>query len=231
MRLLKITLLTLLLILAACAPEDLDMTPTATPTFTPPPTSTPRPTPTTDPNEEASEEETSGSGEGTAEAEAQAADSGGTTDGGLLEQLIAAVPDRVNAGSIQWGRTADEITTERIIYQDVEGGQTARLFFAERGGGASELTFGVFDSPEAAQAYYEVILGRLRTLENSQTRDNFPQPNAFGGGTYGSDAIFVRDNVFIRISVPRFSSTAGDPLVPYARAVFQIVDGVTGASS
>jgi hypothetical protein len=216
-------LLTLLLLLAACAPEDLDMTPTVTPTFTPPPTSTPRPTATTNPDEEASE-----SAEATAEAETA---EGGESSGGLLEQIIAAVPDRVNAGAIQWGRTADEISNERIIYQDVDGGQTARLFFAERGGGASELTFGVFESPEAAQAYYDLIHGRLRTLENSQTRDNFPQPNAFGGGTYGSDAIFVRDNLFIRISVPRFSSTAGDPLVPYARAVFQLVDAVTGTST
>jgi hypothetical protein len=137
----------------------------------------------------------------------------------------------VNAGAIQWGRTADEVSGERIVYQDVDGGQTARLFFAERGGGASELTFGVFESAEAAQAYYDTIRDRLRTLENAQTRDNFPQPNAFGGGTYGSDAIFVQDNIFIRISVPRFSSTAGDPLVPYARAVFQILDGVMGTGA
>lgn len=220
MRLLKITLLMVLLVLAACAPEDLDMTPTATPTFTPPPTSTPRPTATTDPNATASD-----TSEATVEAEAT--DEGG----GLLEQIIAAVPDRVNAGSIQWGRTADEVSGARIVYQDVDGGQTARLYFAERGGGAAELTFGVFETPEAAQAYYDLIRGRLRTLENSQTRDNFPQPNAFGGGTYGADAIFVGDTLFIRISVPRFSSTAGDPLVPYARAVFQIVDGVTGAGA
>ena len=72
--------------------------------------------------------------------------------------------------------------------------------------------------------------GRLRTLENAQTRDNFPQPNAFGGGTYGSDAVFAQDNLFIRISVPRFSSTAGDPLVPFSRTVFEIVNEVTGAS-
>ena len=226
MRLLKITLLTVLLVLASCAPEDLDITPTVTPTSTPPPTSTPRPTATADPNAAASDD-----GEATEEAEAQTVDSGEEAGGGLLEQLIAAVPDRVNAGAIQWGRTADEVSGERIVYQEVDGGQTARLYFAERGGGASELTLGVFESPEAAQAYYDEIHDRLRTLENAQTRDNFPQPNAFGGGTYGSDAIFVRDNLFIRISVPRFSSTAGDPLVPYARAVFQIVDGVTGATA
>jgi hypothetical protein len=220
MRLLKMALLIALVVLAACAPEDLDITPTATFTNTPPPTSTPLPRPTPNP-------EATAAVEGESEATAEATQ---TADGGLLDQLVAAVPDQLNAGAIQWRRSTEDVTSEEIVYQDVEGGRTAKLFFSERGGGASELTFGVFDTPEAAQAYYDLIRGRLRTLENAQTRDNFPQPNAFGGGTYGSDAIFVQDNLFIRISVPRFSSTAGDPLVPYSRAVFQIVDGVTGAS-
>jgi hypothetical protein len=34
----------------------------------------------------------------------------------------------------------------------------------------------------------------------------------------------VRDNVFIRVSIPRFSSTAGDPPNPMARPVFNILD-------
>jgi hypothetical protein len=223
MRLWKIALLIALFVLAACAPEDLDITPTVTPTNTPQPTSTPQPRPTADPAATPSTED------GT-EVTAEAA-SVETTDGGLLDQLVAAVPDQLNAGAIQWRRSTDEVSGEELVYQDIEGGRTAKMFFSERGGGASELTFGVFDTPEAAQAYYDVIRGRLRTLENAQTRDTFPLPNAFGGGTYGSDAIFVQDNLFIRISVPRFSSTAGDPLVPYSRAVFQLVDGVTGTSS
>jgi hypothetical protein len=60
-------------------------------------------------------------------------------------------------------------------------------------------------------------------LENAQERDNFPLPNAFGGGTYGSDAIFVVDTIFLRVSVPRFSGTMGDPLVPYARTLFTLL--------
>lgn len=226
MRLLKMALLIALFVLAACAPEDLDITPTATFTNTPPPTSTPQPRPTADPAATPSTEDDT---EETAEASSDEATE--TTDGGLLDQLVAAVPEQLNAGAIQWNRSTDDVTSEEIVYQDVEGGRTAKMYFSERGGGASELTFGVFETPEAAQAYYDVIRGRLRTLENAQTRDTFPQPNAFGGGTYGSDAIFAQDNLFIRISVPRFSSTAGDPLVPYSRAVFQIVDGVTGTSS
>jgi hypothetical protein len=221
MRLLKIALLIALFALAACAPDNLDITPTVTPTNTPLPTATREPTPTVDPEATPAVE---GEAEATAEASAQ------TGNGSLLDLLVAAVPAQLNAGAIQWNRSADEVTGEELVYQDVDGGRTARIFFDERGGGAAELTFGVFDSPEAATAYYETVRGRLRTLENAQTRDNFPQPNAFGGGTYGSDAVFAQDNLFIRISVPRFSSTAGDPLVPFSRTVFEIVNEVTGAS-
>ena len=101
---------------------------------------------------------------------------------------------------------------------------------SEPGGSEAELTFGVFETPEAAQAFYDEVLGRVRSLENAETRDIFPTPNAFGGGTYGSDAIFVQNNLYVRISIPQFSSTAGEPLSPLARSVFTIVNGVLGES-
>lgn len=198
-RLVKTTLLIALLTLAACAPEDLDITPSATPS--PEPTAAPTSEPGSTPTEEV-----------TAEAVI-------SQERVLLDQIVSIVPGSINAAPIVWQRTNDPIT-----YRDEEGGVTARIPFSERGGGASELTFGVFDTPEAALAFYEAVRGRLRTLERSEQRDNFPQPNAFGGGTYGSDAIWVRDNIFVRVSVPRFSSTAGDPLVPFGRQVIGILE-------
>lgn len=198
-RLVKTTLLISLVTLAACAPEDLDITPSATPSPVPTATLTPEPGNTA-----------------TAEATAEAAVSENRT---VLDQVVSGLPGTINAGVITWQRTSDPVT-----YRDEEGGVTARISFSERGGGAAELTFGVFDTSEAALAYYEAIRGRLRTLERSEQRENFPQPNAFGGGTYGSDAIWVQDNIFVRVSVPRFSSTAGDPLVPFSRQVINILE-------
>ncbi|MDZ4767391.1 MAG: hypothetical protein SGI73_22860 [Chloroflexota bacterium] len=191
----------LVLALAACAPENLDITPTPTATNTPIPTPTRAPTNTPDPNAVAGAEVT--------EAAAVVADSRAT-----LDLIIAAAPARINAGAIQWNRSR---TPTDIQEQD--DGTTAKLEYTEAGGGLSELTFGVFETPEGAQAYYDRIRA-LRTLERADVRDDFPLPNAWGRGTYGSEAIFLQDLIFVRISVPRFSSTTGDPLLPYARQIF-----------
>lgn len=138
----------------------------------------------------------------------------------LLEHILSSVPGNINAGTVSWRRDTSVDTN----YVNREGGVTARISFTEAGGGLMELTFGVFGAAEDASAYYDSVRGNLRTLERAEQRDVFPTPNAFGGGTYGWDAIFVRENVFIRVSVPRVSSTAGDPLNPMGRQVFTILD-------
>jgi hypothetical protein len=199
-----LTVLAAALMVGACAPENLDITPTPTATNTPIPTPTRAPTNTPDPNAVAGAEVT--------EAAAVVADSRAT-----LDLIVAAAPGRINAGAIQWTRSRTE-----TAYDEQDGGTTAKLEYTEAGGGLSELTFGVFETPEAAQAYYDRIRA-LRTLERADERDDFPMPNAWGRGTYGSDAIFLQELIFIRISVPRFSSTAGDPLLPYARQIFNTI--------
>jgi hypothetical protein len=191
-------------LLAACAPDDLDITPSPTASNTPVPTPTRAPTATPDPNASAAE---------ATEAAAPVVEGSRA----VLDAIVAAVPGRINAGAIQWNRSRTE-----TVFEEQDGGTTAKLEFTEAGGGLSELTFGVFDAPEAAQAYYDRIRG-LRTLERADERDDFPMPNAWGRGTYGSDAIFLQDLIFVRISVPRFSSTAGDPLLPYARQIFNTI--------
>ncbi len=196
----------LVLLLAACAPENLDITPSPTPTLTPEPTNTRLP------------QDTSAAA---APTDAPAEASGNRV---TLDAFVASIPASINAGQTTWNKTKDEVTSEETVYQDQEGGLTAKLFYDERGGGYSELTFGLFDTPEAALAFYEVVAERTRTLENAETRDQFATPNLFGGGTYGSDAIFVQGSLYIRISVPRFSSTLGDPLSPYARALFRLFE-------
>jgi len=148
----------------------------------------------------------------------------------LLDHLVNGIPAEIVAGS-QWKRGfAQECKTrDEIVYQEPDGGVVASLCYGEAVGGLSYVIIGAFASPEAAEAYYQLILGRTRTLDGAEERDSvgnftFPKPNAFGGGTYGSDAIFLKDNLFIQVSVPRFSSTSGEPLNPMARAVLRAVD-------
>lgn len=186
--------LVLVAVLSAClAPEDLDYTPTA-----PPPTETPA---------------------SAAADSAPATEEASSANQEVVEQILAAMPATINTSNLQWRQ--DTSTPPNIVER--EGGVTGRISLNEPGGGYSELTFGVFDTPEAARSYYDQVRGQLRTLEHAVEKDEFFTPNAFGGGTYGSDAIFVIDNLFIRISVPRFPSPAGDPLVPYSRALFRIL--------
>ena len=91
---------------------------------------------------------------------------------------------------------------------------------------------GVTGLLQGSEVKKNVFSGKAMAHVNIETEKKVltTTPNAFGGGTYGSDAIFVRDNVFIRVSVPRFSSTAGDPLNPMARPVFAILDDVLASS-
>ena len=211
----------LALLLTACAPEDLDITPSPTATLTPTPRPTAVPSPTPDPNasqadiDQAASDAQDAADEADAEAAALAADS----PQGQLDAIIAAIPNAIAAGQVSWNRNGDVTPL-----QGVEGGVAARIPYNERGGSIAELTIGLFETPELAMAYWQATKDRLRTLERSEERENFPLPNAFGGGTYGSDAIFVIDNVFLRVSVPQFSSTLGEPLGPMSRQALNILE-------
>ena len=211
----KIALLVFALTLAACAPDDLDITPSPTPTSTPEPTATRPPTPTPDPNADAEAEA----------AEAEAA----PVDVSAIDTILAAFPAQWQVGS-GWRKTANETTGEEVSRRDEDGGATFKVYYTQAGGSFSEITVGVFDTPEAAQAYYDLIAGRTRTLENAEERDIFPTPNLFGGGLYGQDALLLRDNTVVRVSVPRFNSNAGDPLNPLMRATLALIDAASGAA-
>jgi hypothetical protein len=215
----------LLALLGACAPDNLDVTPSPTPTNTPVPTNTRAPTMTPEP----------GVTPAAAAAEATPEVAAVSGNQALLDHLLANLPATMPGGAFQW--RARKHTNEGVqgmentpgtpypIYQEVEGGVTGKQGYREPGGSLAEITFGVFDTPEAAQAHYDLVLGRTRNLERPEERENFPKPNAFGGGTYGSDSIFLVDNLFIQVSVPQFSSTSpGEPLGPLARQVFTALD-------
>jgi hypothetical protein len=198
-RYLRLILLVTIAVLGACAPYDLDITPSATPT------PVPTPTPTPDPAE--------------IEAEAAVVDIGVVES--LLGQILDAVPGTIPAGATQWQRDG---TREPEDVRNVTNGIARRVFFTEQQGGRANLTFGVFNSPEDAENHYEFIRGIRSTLERGQPDDNFPDPNLFGSGLYGSNAIFQSDNIFVEVSVELFSSTAGNPLSGLARSALSTVE-------
>jgi hypothetical protein len=206
-RLLTVSAILIVSFLAACAPYDLDITPSATPT--PPPTATPTPEATA-----------------TLDAASEPADAlGAIADDDqlqlLLDAVVAAVPATLPAGAVQWRvdafRDPENLT-------NISQGVAKRVFFTEQQGGQANLTFGVFETPEDAHSHYEFIRGIRSSLERGTTDENFPQPNLFGSGLYGSNAIFQQDNIFVEVSVELFSSTAGNPLPGLSRQALSIVE-------
>lgn len=138
----------------------------------------------------------------------------------LLEYIVSTIPGNITAGTIAWRRDP----AANITWVERDGGVTARLAFIEPGGGAMELTFGVFPSNEVALSVFERTKTSIEQQVQLKESDEFPKPNGFGQGTYGRDAIFVRDNIYIRVAVPRLSGSAADPLVPMGREAFNILD-------
>lgn len=186
-------------LLAACAPAELDITPTATatavPTITPTPAVTVSPTPVPEP---------------TVQAEML-----------LVEQFIGNVPEVVTAGAVQWRRDPER-GVARV--RNVQNGIARRLYLVERQGGKSSFTFGVFNTPEDALAYYDFVRELRTVLENGEVSEDFPLPNLFGSGLYGSNAIFLQENYFIEVGIEQFSGTAGNPLPALSRQAFRIVE-------
>lgn len=196
----------LLVLLAACAPDDLDITPS--PTLTPEPTVTPTPEPGV---------------EATEVADANAANQA------QLDDILANMPQTITTTNATWRSDA-----AAPFYLEVDSGAAGRVGYIDATGNVAEITFGIFDTPEAAQDFYDVVAGRTLTLERAEPRENFPLPNLFGGSAYGSDAIFVQGNLYIRVNIPSFATnTQGDPLGPLSRQVFGLLEstGVLPLSS
>lgn len=137
-----------------------------------------------------------------------------------LDHLLSSIPGSINAGVINWRRD----TSIETLFVERDDGVTGRMTYTEAGGGLMELTLGVFNSRDAALGYYETRVRSLAAQSRTQERDIVPTPNAFGSGAYGSAIVFVQDNIVVHISIPRFSSTAGDPLVPMGRQMVTILE-------
>ena len=197
-RMLVLTLFAML-VFAACSPLDtLDITPSPTPT--PEPTATPTPTPTpagfveeSNPNEE------------------------------IIAALLELLPTTLPAGEEEWkwDYTRGEDGIEKL--RGIRGTAFARKAnYRTQEAGLMSLTFAVFDTAEEAAANYERILGIRSVLENGNPNEDFPQPNVFGSGLYGSVSIFQIDNYFIEVFIELF--TRGSPLVPISRETIKFFE-------
>lgn len=261
-RSLAIFLVLFIVVLAACAPDDLDITPTAAPTDVPMITvyvtgavaqsgtmvEIPQGSRVSDALEAAGgatddadlqrinlaatvrdgdQVHVMAQGEAEAEATEAAPEVAAAGDEqSQLNQLLEAVPGTITAGVINWRRD----TSIETLFVERDTGVTARTTYTEAGGGLMELTLGVFDSHDSAVEYYNTRVRSLEAQSRTQQRDFVPTPNAFGSGAYGSAVVFVQDNIVVHIAIPRFSSTAGDPLEPMARQMLAILESALGAA-
>ena len=161
-RLLIMTLIAML-VFAACRPDDsLDITPS--PTQTPEPSATPSPTPLpadfVDP---------------------------GLANQRVLDALLELLPKSIPAGDEQWNldysRGEDGLDDILGIRGTAAGKQ---IYFRTQEAGQMSFYFVVFDTAEEALANYNRILGIRSVLETGDSKEDFPQPNIFGAGLYGS---------------------------------------------
>lgn len=186
---------------SACRPEDtLDVTPSATPT--PIPTATPSPTPAPEGFQEAV-----------------------NPNEATLNALIERLPTSIGAGATQWKwdylRSEDGVEALLGMRGSAAG---KRVYYTEQTGGKMSLNFAIFDTAELALANYERILDIRSVLDTGAPRDDFPAPNIFGAGLYGSVSIFQIDNYFIEVNIELFSSTQGNPLTPLSRATISFFE-------
>ncbi len=187
------------LIFAGCRPDDtLDITPSPTPT--PIPTATPTPTPVPEgfveavnPNEE------------------------------IIAALLALLPKSLPAGEEEWKWDYKRGDQGIGRVRGVRGTAVAtRVYYRSQEGGLINLDFAVFDTAEDAAANYERLLGIRSVLETGKPNEDFPMPNLFGAGLYGSVSIFQIDNYFIEVFVELF--TRGSPLVPLSRQTIRFFE-------
>jgi hypothetical protein len=202
----KLLALIAVFLIAACAPDDLDFTPT--PTVTPvPPTATPAPTADASVAIDLTDAET------------------------VLEAITAELPDRLPAGAIEWRIDFARGENGKEPLRNAQNGIGFKAYYTEQTGGQMNLTFAVFDSPEDAVIHYEFIKGIRSVLATGRPNADFPEPNIFGSGLYGSVGLFQLDNVFIEVNIELFSSTQGNPLVPLSREALRIYNTVLAEST
>ncbi|MBI1282624.1 MAG: hypothetical protein GC179_31140 [Anaerolineaceae bacterium] len=144
----------------------------------------------------------------------------------FLDKLVALTPENMSGGAIQWRRDAKNPPT----YAAPRGGNTVRVSYTESGGSLLELTYGIFPDADTAKGFYDTIVGSLQSQSKTAQRDEYPTPNQFGSGTYGSAGIFLLDTIVVRIAIPRYNTVAGgDPVKPLVNDILSYVEQAKGS--
>jgi hypothetical protein len=145
----------------------------------------------------------------------------------FLEKLVEITPQNMTGGSINWRRNPASPPT----YSSPRGGDTVLIIYTESAGGELQLTYGIFPTGEAATGYYDAIVKALQDQTRTSERSEFPTPNQFGaGGTYGSAGIFLLDSIVVRIAIPRFNTASGvDPVTPLVEPILGYIEEAKGA--
>ncbi len=139
----------------------------------------------------------------------------------FLDKLVGLTPENMNGGSIQWRRDPANPPT----YATPRGGNTVRISYIESGGSLLEITYGIFPDEESAQGFYDAIVNSLQSQSKTVERSEFPTPNQFGSGTYGTAGIFDMGTIILRIAVPRFNTASGqDPVAPLVNPILGYID-------
>ncbi len=154
-------------------------------------------------------------------------EAGGIDPKAFLDKLVEITPQNMAGGAINWRRNPASPPT----YSTPRGGNTVLLIYTESAGGELQLTYGIFPTAEAAQGYYDAIVKALQDQTKTEERSDFPTPNQFGaGGTYGSAGIFLQDTIVVRIAIPRFNTASGaDPVTPLVEPILGYIEEAKSA--
>lgn len=145
-----------------------------------------------------------------------------------MGELIALLPDSFLVGEENWTRDVsrgqDGVENVPGIPDSAAGKQ---IYYRTQEGGRMSLSFAVFATQDDAAANYRRILGiRSSLIGNGFTVEDFPQPNRFASGLYGSFSIFQIDAYFIEVYVELH--LRGNPLVPLSRETLRFFESNRG---
>lgn len=145
----------------------------------------------------------------------------------VLDAILAGLPNEI-LGDAQWRRDYTRGDNGLETPPGIQNGRAIRIFYREQTGGALNMTFGVFDTVEDANAQYERIKGIREGTENGD--DNFPKPHVFGRGLYGSVALFQIDVYYIEVLIERAPGTSANPIESFARRALGFLDAARTAT-
>lgn len=166
-------------------------------------------------------------GETLVEPTPDASASGGIDPKAFLDKLVEITPQNMAGGAINWRSN----TASPPTYGTPRGGNTVLLIYTESAGGELQLTYGIFPTADSAKGYYDAIVKALQDQTKTEERSDFPTPNQFGaGGTYGSAGIFLLDTIVVRIAIPRFNTASGaDPVTPLVEPILGYIEQAKSA--